>query len=81
MMGEGPAGWTGAYIRKPFATSSVVDLIAFQREFARRHEERSRMRSCSLRRSEVDAAACPGAALPQRSTKDGKASAAKIAVA
>jgi DNA-binding response OmpR family regulator len=28
MMGDGPAGWTGAYIYKPIEISSVVDLIA-----------------------------------------------------
>ena len=32
MMGTGPAAWTGAYIRKPFVTKDVVDLLAFRRD-------------------------------------------------
>jgi DNA-binding response OmpR family regulator len=27
MMGEGPAGWKGAYLRKPLRAETVVDLL------------------------------------------------------
>jgi len=27
MMGAGPAGWKGAYLRKPFRAGAMVDLL------------------------------------------------------
>ena len=32
MMGPGPSAWKGAYIRKPFVTDDVVNLLAFRQD-------------------------------------------------
>jgi ActR/RegA family two-component response regulator len=34
IMGAAPATWTGICIRRPFVSSDVVDLLAFQRDVA-----------------------------------------------